>query len=295
MIKHLSIIGVGLIGGSLALALKKAGVVEQVTGYARSAAVREEALALGIIDNAADTMAEAVADADVVFVAVPMGAMQSVFEQMAPHLKPQTIITDGGSAKQQVVDAARSALGKAFERFVPGHPIAGTEKSGPSAAFAELYQQHRVVLTPVAETDRAALEKVHNMWRQVGADVFEMTIEHHDSILAATSHLPHLLAFNLVNLLAQREDCNEVLRYAAGGFRDFSRIASSDAVMWRDICLGNRGAILELLQQYRNGLDLIEKAIREDDGNYLIDIFGRAKQARDSRFAEPGLKDNSEV
>lgn len=295
MIKHLSIIGVGLIGGSLALALKKAGVVEQVTGYARSAAVREEALALGIIDNAADTMAEAVADADVVFVAVPMGAMQSVFEQMAPHLKPQTIITDGGSAKQQVVDAARSALGKAFERFVPGHPIAGTEKSGPSAAFAELYQQHRVVLTPVAETNRAALEKVHNMWRQVGADVFEMTIEHHDSILAATSHLPHLLAFNLVNLLAQREDCNEVLRYAAGGFRDFSRIASSDAVMWRDICLGNRGAILELLQQYRNGLDLIEKAIREDDGNYLIDIFGRAKQARDSRFAEPGLKDNSEV
>lgn len=295
MIKHLSIIGVGLIGGSLALALKKAGVVEQVTGYARSAAVREEALALGIIDNAADTMAEAVADADVVFVAVPMGAMQSVFEQMAPHLKPQTIITDGGSAKQQVVDAARSALGKAFERFVPGHPIAGTEKSGPSAAFAELYQQHRVVLTPVAETDKAALEKVHNMWRQVGADVFEMTIEHHDSILAATSHLPHLLAFNLVNLLAQREDCNEVLRYAAGGFRDFSRIASSDAVMWRDICLGNRGAILELLQQYRNGLDLIEKAIREDDGNYLIDIFGRAKQARDSRFAEPGLKDNSEV
>lgn len=295
MIKHLSIIGVGLIGGSLALALKKAGIVEQVTGYARSVAAREEALALGIIDNAADTLAEAVADADVVFVAVPMGAMQDVFEQIAVHLKPQAIITDGGSAKQQVVDAARSALGEAFARFVPGHPIAGTEKSGPSAAFAELYQQHRVVLTPVTETDKSALEMIRNMWQQAGADVFEMTIEHHDSILAATSHLPHLLAFNLVNLLAQREDCNEVLRYAAGGFRDFSRIASSDAVMWRDICLANRGAILELLQQYRNGLDLIEKAIREDDGNYLIDIFGRAKQARDTRFAEPGLKDNSEV
>lgn len=295
MIKHLSIIGVGLIGGSLALALKKAGVVEQVTGYARSAAAREEALALGIIDNVAETLAEAAADADVVFVAVPMGAMQSVFEQIAAHLKPQAIITDGGSAKQQVVDAARSALGEAFARFVPGHPIAGTEKSGPSAAFAELYQQHRVVLTPVAETDKSALEMVRHMWQQAGADVFEMTIEHHDSILAATSHLPHLLAFNLVNQLAQREDCDEVLRYAAGGFRDFSRIASSDAVMWRDICLGNRSAILELLQQYRGGLDLIEKAIREDDGNYLIDIFGRAKQARDTRFAEPGLKDNSEV
>ena len=224
-----------------------------------------------------------------------MGAMQVVFEQLAPHLKPQTIVTDGGSAKQQVIDAARQALGNKFDYFVPGHPIAGTEKSGPSAAFAELYQQHRVVLTPVAETNKSALEKVRQMWQQAGADVFEMEVEHHDVVLAATSHLPHVLAFNLVGMLAQREDCDEVLRYAAGGFRDFSRIASSDAVMWRDICLGNRGAILELLQQYRSGLDKIEQAIRQDDGDYLIDIFGRAKKARDTRFADPDLKDNSEV
>ena len=295
MIKHLAIIGVGLIGGSLALALKKAGLVEQVTGYSRSQAAREEALALGIIDKTAESLAEAVADADMVFVAVPMGAMQAVFEQIAPHLKPQTIVTDGGSAKQQVIDAARQALGNKFDYFVPGHPIAGTEKSGPSAAFAELYQQHRVVLTPVAETNKSALEKVRQMWQQAGADVFEMEVEHHDVVLAATSHLPHVLAFNLVGMLAQREDCDEVLRYAAGGFRDFSRIASSDAVMWRDICLGNRGAILELLQQYRSGLDKIEQAIRQDDGDYLIDIFGRAKKARDTRFADPDLKDNSEV
>jgi len=295
MIKHLAIIGVGLIGGSLALALKKAGLVEQVTGYSRSQAAREEALALGIIDKTAESLAEAVADADMVFVAVPMGAMQAVFEQMAPHLKPQTIVTDGGSAKQQVIDAARQALGNKFDYFVPGHPIAGTEKSGPSAAFAELYQQHRVVLTPVAETNKSALEKVRQMWQQAGADVFEMEVEHHDVVLAATSHLPHVLAFNLVGMLAQREDCDEVLRYAAGGFRDFSRIASSDAVMWRDICIGNRGAILELLQQYRSGLDKIEQAIRQDDGDYLIDIFGRAKKARDTRFADPDLKDNSEV
>ncbi|MBL1457760.1 MULTISPECIES: prephenate dehydrogenase/arogenate dehydrogenase family protein [unclassified Methylophaga] len=295
MIKHLAIIGVGLIGGSLALALKKAGLVEQVTGYSRSQAAREEALALGIIDKTAESLAEAVADADMVFVAVPMGAMQAVFEQLAPHLKPQTIVTDGGSAKQQVIDAARQALGNKFDYFVPGHPIAGTEKSGPSAAFAELYQQHRVVLTPVAETNKSALEKVRQMWQQAGADVFEMEVEHHDVVLAATSHLPHVLAFNLVGMLAQREDCDEVLRYAAGGFRDFSRIASSDAVMWRDICLGNRGAILELLQQYRSGLDKIEQAIRQDDGDYLIDIFGRAKKARDTRFADPDLKDNSEV
>src|SRR5690606_27069698 len=140
-----------------------------------------------------------------------------------------------------------------------------------------------------------ALERVRKMWQQIGADVFEMAVEDHDLVLAATSHLPHLLAFNLVSMLAGRDDCDEVLRYAAGGFRDFSRIASSDAVMWRDICLGNRSAILELLQQYRSGLDLIEKAIREDDGKYLVDIFGRAKRARDTRFAEPGLKDNSEV
>lgn len=295
MIKHLAIIGVGLIGGSLALALKKAGLVEQVTGYSRSQAARDEALALGIIDKTAESLAEAVADADMVFVAVPMGAMQAVFEQLAPHLKPQTIVTDGGSAKQQVIDAARQALGNKFDYFVPGHPIAGTEKSGPSAAFAELYQQHRVVLTPVAETNKSALEKVRQMWQQAGADVFEMEVEHHDVVLAATSHLPHVLAFNLVGMLAQREDCDEVLRYAAGGFRDFSRIASSDAVMWRDICLGNRGAILELLQQYRSGLDKIEQAIRQDDGDYLIDIFGRAKRARDTRFADPDLKDNSEV
>jgi len=295
MIKHLAIIGVGLIGGSLALALKKAGLVEQVTGYSRSEAAREEALALGIIDKTAESLAEAVTDADMVFVAVPMGAMQAVFEQIAPHLKPQTIVTDGGSAKQQVIDAARQALGNKFDHFVPGHPIAGTEKSGPSAAFAELYQQHRVVLTPVAETNKSALEQVRHMWQQAGADVFEMEVEHHDVVLAATSHLPHVLAFNLVGMLAQREDCDEVLRYAAGGFRDFSRIASSDAVMWRDICLGNRSAILELLQQYRSGLDKIEQAIRQDDGDYLIDIFGRAKRARDTRFADPDLKDNSEV
>ncbi|MCB2427401.1 prephenate dehydrogenase [Methylophaga pinxianii] len=295
MIKHLAIIGVGLIGGSLALALKKAGLVEQVTGYSRSKTARDEALTLGIIDCAAESLAEAVADADMVFVAVPMGAMQSVFEQITPHLKSQAIITDGGSAKQQVVDAARQALGDKFDRFVPGHPIAGTEKSGPSAAFAELYQQHRVVLTPVAETDSSALQQVRQMWQQAGADVFEMEVEHHDVVLAATSHLPHVLAFNLVGMLAQREDCDEVLRYAAGGFRDFSRIASSDAVMWRDICLGNRNAILELLQQYRHGLDKIEQAIRQDDGEYLIDIFGRAKRARDTRFADPDLQDNSEV
>lgn len=295
MIGKLAIIGVGLIGGSLALALKKAGYVGQVIGYARQQSAREEALALGIIDIAADTIGAAVKDADVVFLAVPMGAMQQVLIDMAPHLRSDTVVTDGGSAKQQVVEAARATLTDTFARFVPGHPIAGTEKSGPSAAFATLYQQHRVVLTPVAETQTAAVELVRNMWLKTGADVFEMDVKQHDIVLAATSHLPHVLAFNLVDMLAQRDDCEEVLRYAAGGFRDFSRIASSDAVMWRDICLGNQAAILELLQQYRQRLDAIEKAISAGDGDYLVDSFSRAKKARDSRFADPNLQDNSEV
>jgi prephenate dehydrogenase len=295
MINRLAIIGVGLIGGSLALALKSKGAVNEVVGYARSDEARQQALELGIIDQAANSLEDAVKHADMVFVAVPMGAMASVLEGMAEHLPAEAIVTDGGSAKAQVVEAARQALGDKFSQFVPGHPIAGTEKSGPSAAFASLYQDHRIVLTPVEETDAAATAKVKMMWQLTGAQVFEMDVDQHDVVLAATSHLPHVLAFNLVGMLAQRDDCEDVLRYAAGGFRDFSRIASSDAVMWRDICLGNQQAILGLLEQYHQGLNKIEEAIRNQDGDYLIDVFARAKKARDTRFADPDLIDNSEV
>lgn len=295
MIKRLAIIGVGLIGGSLSLALKKAGQVGEVVGYARTESVRQEALDLGVIDRAASSIADAVQDADMIFLAVPMGAMASVLTELAPHLNDKMIVTDGGSAKAQVVAAARDALGERFSQFVAGHPIAGTEKSGPSAAFATLYNNHRVVLTPVAETNSQSLEKVRAMWQVTGAEVVDMAVEHHDKVLAATSHLPHLLAFNLVGMLAKSADCDEVLRFAAGGFRDFSRIASSDPVMWRDICLSNSSAILDLLNDYRRGLDSLEKAIMNNDGDRLVDEFKRAKQARDTRFAEPGLIDNSEV
>nr|WP_320166701.1 prephenate dehydrogenase/arogenate dehydrogenase family protein [uncultured Methylophaga sp.] len=295
MINRLAVIGVGLIGGSLALSLKSKGAVNEVVGYSRSDEARQEALSLGIIDKAADSIAEAVVDADVVFVAVPMGAMSSVFAEMSEHIRPEAIITDGGSAKAQVVSSAREALGDKFKQFVPGHPIAGTEKSGPAAAFATLYENHRIVLTPVSETDSAATAKIKMMWQLTGAEVFEMNVEHHDTVLAATSHLPHVLAFNLVGMLAQRDDCDEVLRYAAGGFRDFSRIASSDAVMWRDICLANKQAILDLLDEFHQGINKIEQAIKEDDGEYLVEVFERAKKARDSRFADPDLIDNSEV
>ena len=258
MINRLAIIGIGLIGGSLSLALKQAGQVKHVVGYARNEATRERALSLGIIDTAAASIEAAVAEADVILLAVPMGAMASVLAEMAPHLTDNMIITDAGSTKAGVVKAASDILGNSISQFVPGHPIAGTEKSGPSAAFATLYQDHKVILTPMKQTNVSAVETIKTMWQQTGAEVSEMTVEHHDLILAATSHIPHLLSFNLVGLLAQNEDVDEVLRYAAGGFRDFSRIASSNPVMWRDICLSNHDAILTLLQQYQQQLTEIE-------------------------------------
>ena len=291
MINRLAIIGIGLIGGSLSLALKQAGQVKHVVGYARNEATRERALSLGIIDTAAASIEAAVAEADVILLAVPMGAMASVLAEMAPHLTDNMIITDAGSTKAGVVKAASDILGNSISQFVPGHPIAGTEKSGPSAAFATLYQDHKVILTPMKQTNVSAVETIKTMWQQTGAEVSEMTVEHHDLILAATSHIPHLLSFNLVGLLAQNEDVDEVLRYAAGGFRDFSRIASSDPVMWRDICLSNHDAILTLLQQYQQQLAEIEQAIQKQDGDYLMTLFQSAKTARDTRFEMPKEKD----
>jgi len=287
MINRLAIIGIGFIGGSLSLALKQAGQVKHVVGYARNEATRERALSLGIIDTAAASIEAAVAEADVILLAVPIGAMASVLAEMAPHLTDNMIITDAGSTKAGVAKAASDILGNSISQFVPGHPIAGTEKSGPSAAFATLYQDHKVILTPMKQTNVSAVETIKTMWQQTGAEVSEMTVEHHDLILAATSHIPHLLSFNLVGLLAQNEDVDEVLRYAAGGFRDFSRIASSNPVMWRDICLSNHDAILTLLQQYQQQLTEIEQAIQEQDGDYLMTLFQSAKTARDTRFEIP--------
>jgi prephenate dehydrogenase len=284
MINRLAIIGVGLIGGSLSLALKEAGKVKHVVGYARNETTRKEASDLGIIDHAAVSIKEAVTDADIIVLAVPMGAMASALTEITPHLTDNMIITDAGSTKTQMVETASEILGNKVSQFVPGHPIAGTEKSGPSAAFSALYQNHKVILTPIKQTSAVALQTIKTMWQQTGAEVSEMTVQHHDLVLAATSHLPHLLSFNLVGLLAQNEDVDGVLRYAAGGFKDFSRIASSDPVMWRDICLSNHEAILTLLQQYQQQLTDIEQAIQKQDGDYLMTLFQRAKMARDTRF-----------
>ncbi len=282
MIKHLCVIGVGLIGGSLALALKKAGYVEKVTGIGRSLQNLQTAQQLSVIDHHTGDYASALADADMVFVSVPIGAMGDVFAQLKSHLKPGAIITDGGSAKQQVIDAARDALGSQINQFVPGHPIAGTEKSGAEAAFDSLYQDRRVILTPLAENARADIDKVRAMWQVAGAAVDEMDARHHDLVLAGTSHLPHILAFALVDCLNKVEDVDEIFKYAAGGFRDFTRIASSDPEMWRDICLSNSDAILTMMQNYQQQINELKQCIEQGDGESILALFKAAKDARDS-------------
>lgn len=288
MIDRLTIIGVGLIGGSLARAARKAGFCREIVGAGRSTGNLDKAVALGVIDRYETDPAAAVAGADLVVAAVPLGAMEAVFRRIAPALGPQTVITDVGSAKAGVVEAARAALGEAFPRFVPGHPIAGTEQSGVEASFAKLFENHRVILTPLAETDPAAVERVRALWQASGAQVTEMAVEHHDAVLAATSHLPHLLAYALVDSLARLGNREEIFQYAAGGFRDFTRIASSDPVMWRDICLANRDAILSMLERFAGELDTLTGLIEAGDGDALLSLFSRAKEARDRFVVNTG-------
>ena len=285
MIKRLAVIGTGLIGSSLALALKKAGAVGEVVGYDTADEAGKQALKLAVIDSLATSVAAAVDKADMVFLAVPALAMADSLMALKDKVGDDAIITDGVSVKGQVVAIARDVLGERFSQFVPGHPVAGTEKSGPSAAFATLYHGSRVILTPVDNTSQSAYVVVCNMWQQVGAQVVKMDIAHHDILLAATSHLPHLLAFNLVAMLAESCDGEEVLHFAAGGFRDFSRIASSNGDMWRDICLANKDAILDLLTQYQQGLSQLGDAIRGGDGEALLSVFTQAKHARDKHYA----------
>jgi prephenate dehydrogenase len=208
--------------------------------------------------------------------------MQSVFEQIRDVISDAMVITDVGSAKQSVVDIARASLGPRITQFVPGHPIAGTEKSGVEAGFASLYQDRRVILTPLDSTDPAAIDKIDAMWRQCGASVEYLGVEHHDKVLAATSHLPHMLAYALVNYLSRLNDHEEIFNYAAGGFRDFTRIASSDPVMWRDVCISNSDALLSLIEGFKDELDQVSVAIRDADHERLLQLFGKAKSERDS-------------
>ena len=284
-IGKLVVVGVGLIGGSTALALRRAGLVGHVTGVGRSRANLDKALRLGILDAATDDYAEALAGADVVLVATPVAQMPAVFARIVPHLQPATIVTDGGSTKQDVIAAARAALGAKFAQFVPGHPIAGTEHTGAAAAFPELFSGRRVVLAPEPETDAAATARVVGMWEATGASVALMPAARHDSIFATVSHLPHLLAFALVEELALRPDAPEYFAFAAGGFRDFTRIASSSPEMWRDIAIANRDALLAELRVYRNQLERMERMLAASDAEGLGTLFATAREARNEWLA----------
>jgi prephenate dehydrogenase len=281
MTRRLAVIGVGLLGGSRARALRAAGCVGEVVGCGRSAANLERALELGVIDRWSHDPAQAVAGADLVFVAVPLGTMGQVFGAIRDALAPDAVVTDGGSVKGSVVLDARAAFGQVPPRLVPGHPIAGTERSGVDASFPELYKGRRVILTPLEETDPRAVERVTAMWEACGADVTLMEVAHHDEILAATSHLPHMLAFGLVDALARMRENDEIFRYAAGGFRDFTRIASSDPVMWRDICIANREPLGAMLERFGDEMKDLADTIRSGDASHLLEIFARAKAARD--------------
>ncbi len=281
MINKLCIVGVGLIGGSLAKALRAGGHVNEIVGYGRSLANLQLAADLGVINYAEVSLAAAVRGADMVVLALPVGNMKDVLAELAQQPFEGTI-TDVGSTKANVIAAARVALGNNFSRFVPGHPLAGTEQSGVQASQADLFRGRRVILTPEKETDPVALARVRAMWAATGAEVGEMPAEEHDRVLAASSHLPHLLAYALVDMIVRRDDHRAVFAAAAGGFRDVTRIAASDPVMWRDICLANRTELLAALTTYRDDLGALIEAIERGDGEWLEATFTRARRARET-------------
>ena len=286
MIKRLAIIGVGLIGGSLALALRARNLVGEVIGCGRDEQNLRRGVELGVIDRYTFDPGIAAAHADLVVVAVTLGATRGVFERIAPTLAPHAIVTDVGSTKQSVIDAARATLGAHFQQFVPGHPIAGGERSGVEAAIPNLYECHRVILTPAADTNAAAIDTVRVMWEATGASVSLMEAGHHDQVLAATSHLPHMLAYALVDCLVAMSDSGAILDYAAGGFRDFTRIASSNPEMWRDIALQNRVALGEMCGRFEQTFKQMRSAVETGDGAALQQMFARAKEARDAYLAK---------
>ncbi|OIP10690.1 MAG: prephenate dehydrogenase [Betaproteobacteria bacterium CG2_30_68_42] len=290
-IGKLVVVGVGLIGGSCAAALRRAGAVGEIVGLGRSSESIARALALGVIDRAATDWADALAGADLVLLSMPVGQTRAALDSAAPHLEAHTLVTDAGSTKGDVVAAARAALGRRIGRFVPAHPIAGAEKSGVDAASADLFRGKRVVVTPLAENAPGSVARVRAFWESCGARVTEMDPQEHDRVFAAVSHLPHVLAFCLVDALARRENAEMLFGFAASGFRDFTRIAASHPEMWRDICLANREALLAEIARYGSELDRLRELLAAGDGAALESLFRHAREARNAwavaRPAEP--------
>src|SRR5450631_1623327 len=274
------IFGVGLIGGSFALTLRKANAVSEIVGFGRSVASLEQAKQLGIIDRIGDDVSCEVFDADLVLLATPVAQMAELFARIAPHLGAHTLVTDGGSTKGDVVAAARANLGNRISQFIPAHPIAGAEKSGAAAALADLYCGKKVVLTPLSENSKEAVARVRKAWELCGAVVSELTPQQHDEVFAAVSHLPHLLAFALAHDLAQRDNRELLLSFAASGFRDSTRLAASSPEMWRDICLSNRVALVKELQVYIAELTQMSTALAAGDAAQLEQTFRTAREMR---------------
>ncbi len=278
---RLAVIGVGLIGGSFALALKQAHKVSHVVGAGRSPANLRVALERGAVDSVAPDARSAARDADVILVAAPVAQFPRLLAEISPELSPGCVVTDAGSTKRDVIAAARRALGPKVAQFVPGHPIAGAEKSGAAAASAELFRQRRVVLTPLAENGAEAVSEIETLWQACGATVSRMDAEEHDAVLAAVSHLPHVLAFALVHEVAERRNAGQLFSFAAGGFRDFTRIASSHPEMWRDICIANRDRLVFEIDKYEGKLREMKALLEAGDGAALERLFAEAREARE--------------
>lgn len=278
---RVAVIGLGLIGSSVARGVKARGLAHKITGYDLSPEVRARASELGFCDEIADTPAFAASGAELIVIAIPVGATAQAVAAVAPHLAQGAIVTEVGSVKAAVIRQVLAEL-PAHAIFVPGHPIAGTEYSGPDAGFAELFEDRWCILTPCERSTEAAVEKVTALWRALGSAVEIMTPEHHDIVLAITSHIPHLIAFNIVGTAADVEEVtrSEVIKFSAGGFRDFTRIAASDPVMWRDVFLNNKDAVLEMLARFSEDLAALQRMIRWDDGEALLELFTRTRAIR---------------
>ena len=279
--RHVALIGLGLIASSMAHGLRAAGDPPRITGFARSATTRDEARRLGFCDVVTESAAEAVAGADLVVLAVPVGAMGAVAAEIAPHLMPGAVLTDVGSVKQAVIDAVAPHI-PAGVHFIPGHPLAGTEHSGPASGFASLFRNRWWLLTPLPDTDPAAVERLTALVVSLGANVDRMEPAHHDLVLAVTSHAPHLIAYTMVGVAdhLRRVTESEIIKYSAAGFRDFTRIAASDPVMWRDVFLHNKEATLDILGRFTEELFVLQRAIRMGDGEQLHEYFTRTRAIR---------------
>ena len=281
LFRHVALLGIGLIGSSISHAARRANLAGRITGHARTQETRDTALRLGLVDAVYTTPGEAVAGADLVIICAPIGACGPLAQAAAPHLEKGAILSDVGSVKGAIVRDVGPHVPEGVH-FVPAHPIAGTEESGPASGFAELFDNRRCVLTPLPETDEKAVERLKAFWQGLGSQVDIMAPDHHDLVLAITSHVPHLIAFNIVNTAAhlERVTDSEVIKFSAGGFRDFTRIAASDPTMWRDVFLNNKEAVLEMLGRFTEDLTYLQRAIRYADGDTLFEMFTDARAIR---------------